>query len=66
MDTTPALAEGTSGVELAGGTEKATAAEPEALEPEACSKAACRHEMPQGEAGHEVETPLQGGLNEGK
>ena len=78
MDTTPALAESTAGVELAGKAEKATAAKLEALEPEACGKTACRHEMPpQGKAGHEVKRPPQkgehkvdpqpqGSLNEGK
>jgi len=56
MDTTPALAEGTASGELAGGAEKATAAELEELEPEACGEAAHGHETPlQGEAGHEVE-----------
>jgi len=33
MDTIPILAESTAGVELAGGAEKATAAEPDALGP---------------------------------
>jgi len=40
VDTTPVLAKSTAGVELAGGAEKATAAEPEALEPGACVEAA--------------------------
>jgi hypothetical protein len=35
VDTTPALAEGTASIELAGKAEKAITAKPEALEPRA-------------------------------
>jgi len=61
----PALAEGTGGVELVGGAERATTAKPEALGPGAYGEAGCGHETPlQGEAGHEIEMPLQEGEQE--
>ena len=41
VDTEPALADGTAGVELAGGAERATTAKPKALEPWAYSEAGC-------------------------
>jgi len=78
MDTTPALAESTAGVELTGKAEKATTAELKALEPKACGETVHRHKTPlQGKAEHEVERPLrkgeckvdpqpQGSLNKGK
>lgn len=55
---TPALAEGTGGIELAGRAEKATDAKPEALEPGTYSKAGRRRETPlQGEVRCDVNTP---------
>jgi hypothetical protein len=50
MSTALAMAEGTTGIESAGGAEKATATKSEALEPRA-----------HGEAGSRCDRPLQGG-----
>jgi len=60
---TPALAKGTASIELAGGVEKATAAEPEALEPGAHGEEGRRRETPLKSEGS---TPPQGSPNEGK
>jgi len=46
VGTAPAMAEGTAGVEPAGGAEKATTANPEALEPGAHGEAGSRREGP--------------------
>ncbi len=58
--TAPALAEGTAGIELVGGAERAITVKPEALEPGAYGKTGRGHETPpQGEARREVEMPLR-------
>lgn len=62
MDTAPALAEGTAGVEPASGAEKAAAAEPEALEPGVYGKVGRKRETPsQGETWRKVEPPTRKG-----
>jgi len=56
----PALAKGTTGIELVAGAERASTVKPEALEPGACGETGHGHETPpQGDAGHEVERLLQ-------
>lgn len=65
VGTAPALAEKTTSVELAGRAEKATATKLEVLEHGTYHKAGPRHDTPpQGEARHEVETPLREGKGE--
>jgi len=65
VGTAPALAEKTTSVELAGKAEKATATKLEVLEHGTYHKAGPRHDTPpQGEARHEVETPLREGKGE--
>ena len=56
MSAALAMAEGTAGVESAGGAEKATAAKSEALEPGAYGEAGSRRDKPlQGGAWHDVD-----------
>jgi hypothetical protein len=62
MSTALAMAEGTAGIESAGGAENATAAKSEALEPGAYGKAGSRRERPlHSRACHGVDTLTQEG-----